>query len=343
MTLRFERQHTHSAPPFSRIAQLESLLRRVPWLITTISFATGWLGFVMVKRGEGFAYTIALVATAGWVWLLIEPLVRRYLERRKQGVGKLVANFLSQSIQQEMLFFCLPFFVGATQRDVGQIVFTVSVAIAALLGTIDPLYEKVIGKRAAARLMFHGYCSLITAVVVLPMVVHLSLEAALPLAILGVTAWLVLTLPMSLASLHTSRQKFVWIASMLISPLLLWALRSQIPPAGIVVTEGIVTQTLSGLTPGPSVHKLTHQDLGAGVVAFVAIRAPMGVAQSIIFEWRYGDESERIVAAIHGGNTSGWRTYARKESFPADSRGRWTVDILTPQGQLLKRMWFVVE
>jgi hypothetical protein len=148
---------------------------------------------------------------------------------------------------------------------------------------------------------------------------------------------------MSLASLTTSRQKAAWIASLLLAPLLLWALRSQVPAAGVVVTEGIVTQALDGLTPGAPIHKLTQQELSDGVVAFVAIRAPMGVAQSIIFEWRYGDESEQIVAAIHGGNASGWRTYARKQLFPADSRGRWTVDILTPQRQLLKRMWFVVE
>lgn len=68
----------------------------------------------------------------------------------------------------------------------------------------------------------------------------------------------------------------------------------------------------------------------------------MGVAQSIIFEWRYGTESERIVAEIQGGNEGGWRTYSRKRAFPKDSRGKWTVDILTPQGQLLKRLRFVV-
>ncbi|NKB16276.1 MAG: DUF2914 domain-containing protein [Sphingomonadales bacterium] len=43
------------------------------------------------------------------------------------------------------------------------------------------------------------------------------------------------------------------------------------------------------------------------------------------------------------GNDSGWRTYSRKETFPANSDGRWIVDVRTPQGQLLKRMRFIVE
>jgi hypothetical protein len=265
------------------------------------------------------------------------------LERRKAGVGKFVANFFSQSIQQEMLFFCLPLIIGATQNDIGQIVFTALVMGIALLSTLDPLYERYVASRAATRLMFHAYCSLIAAIVVLPMVVHLPLERALPLAIIGVNVWLLLTLPMSLKSLTGVRQKTVWVASVLLAPLLLWVSREHVPAAGVVVTEGLVTQEINELTPGAAVTKLTGADLSRGVVAFVAIRAPMGVAQSVIFEWRFGDESERIVAEIHGGNKSGWRTFARKQAFPQDSRGKWTVDILTPQGQLLKRLRFSVE
>lgn len=147
---------SESLPPHppSRLARLESLLRRVPWLIPTISFAAGWAGFVLVKRGDDFARAIALIALIGWLWLLIEPLVRRYLERRKEGVGNFVANFFSQSMQQEMLFFCLPLLIGATQKDVGQIAFTVLAVCAALLTTLDAVYERFIASRAATRLMF---------------------------------------------------------------------------------------------------------------------------------------------------------------------------------------------
>jgi hypothetical protein len=233
--------------------------------------------------------------------------------------------------------------IGATQRDVGQIVFAAFAVVAALLSTLDHHYERYIAARAPTRLMFHAYCSLITAIVVIPMVVHLSLERTLPLAIVGVTVWLVLTLPMSLGSLSAGRHKAIWIACIFLAPLSLWLLRAQVPAAGLVVTEGLVTQTINELTPGAPIKTLSSAELSNGVVAFVAIRAPMGVAQSVIFEWHYGNESESIVAEIHGGNQSGWRTFARKQSFPADSRGRWTVDIVTPQRQLLKRLSFVVE
>lgn len=329
-----------SSRTLTRIART---LERVPWLIPTISFISGAIGFVLVKRGTEVARVIAVIALAGWIWLLIEPLVRRYLERRKSGIGKFVSNFLTQSLQQEMLFFALPFLFGAIQRDIGQIAFIAIAACAALLTALDPLYERWIAARAATRLLFHAYCSLIAAVVVVPMVVHLSLEEALPLSLGAVGVWLLLTAPMSLRSLRSTRHKLIWVTCSLLAPLSVWVLRAHVPPAGLVVTQAVITQSVTDRTPGPAVRSLTTAELAAGVVAFAAIRAPSGVAQSIIFEWHHAGEVERISAEIHGGNESGWRTYSRKESFPANAPGRWIVDVRTPQGQLLKRMQFVVH
>jgi hypothetical protein len=329
--------------PSRTLTRVAGALERVPWLIPTISFISGVIGFVMVKRGADLARLIAVIALAGWLWLLIEPLVRRYLESRKSGIGKFVSNFLTQSLQQEVLFFSLPFLFGSTQRDVGQIAFVAFAACAALLTALDPLYERWIAARAATRLLFHAYCSLIAAVVVVPMVVHLSLDEALPLSLGGVAVWLMLTSPMSLRSLRSSRHRLIWVACSVLAPLLLWLLRAHVPPAGLAVTQAVITQSIADLTPGPPVRSLTTSQLAAGVVAFAAIRAPSGVAQTIVFEWRHRGEVERIPAEIRGGNDSGYRTYSRKQSFPANADGRWIIDVKTPQGQLLKRMQFVVQ
>jgi hypothetical protein len=329
--------------PARQLSRLARCIDRVPWLIPTISFVSGVIGFAMVKRGADLARIIAIAALAGWVWLLIEPLVRRFLEQRRSGIGKFVSNFLTQSLQQEVLFFSLPFLFGALQRDVGQIVFISIAGSAALLTAIDPLYERWIAARAATRLLFHAYCSLIVAVVVVPMVVHLSLEDALPVALGAVSVWLLLTAPMSLRSLRSTRHKLIWVACSLLAPMLVWLLRAHVPPAGLAVTQAVITQSIVDRTPGPAVHTLTSAELGAGVVAFAAIRAPSGVAQSIVFEWHHAGETERITSRIVGGNDSGWRTYSRKTLFPANAPGRWIVDVKTPQGQLLKRMRFTVK
>jgi hypothetical protein len=322
--------------------RIEALLKRFPWFLPAVSFATGWLGFILVKRGDALARFVALLALGSWVWLLIEPAVRRYLEERREGMGKFVANFLSQSLQQEMLFFALPLLIGATQLHAGQILFTAVAAAGALLTTLDPIYERYVAQRAATRVLFHAYCSLIAAVVVLPMVVHLPLERTLPLSLLAVGLWLLLTSPMPLRSLHTPRLKLLWLCGSTLAPLLFWTMRSQVPAAGVVVTTAVITHTIAELEPGVGIQRLPQAELAQGLVAFAAIRAPLGMSQRVVFEWHHANESERIAAEIHGGRAAGFRTYSRKQEFPESSQGRWTVDILTPQRQLLKRLSFVV-
>jgi len=325
-----------------RLTRLEAFLHRFPWLLPAISFAGGWLGFIMVQRGANAAQIIAMLAIVGWLWLLIEPLLRRRLERSRPGIGNLFVNFISQSLQQELLFFSLPLIIGAMQIDVGQIVFATLVGAAALVTTLDPIYERYIATRAARRLLFHAYCSWIAALVVLPIVVGLPLEKALPLSLAAVGAWVLLTMPLSWKSLQTGKQKAIWLAALVLSPLLVWALRGHVPAAGLAVTQAHITRSIDELTPGPSVTTLSSSELANGVVAFAAIRAPTGLAQSVVFEWRHGEYSERITEEIHGGSRDGWRTYSRKQVFPEASGGRWTVEVLTPQGQLLKRMGFTV-
>jgi hypothetical protein len=327
----------------SLFRRLFGIAHRLPWLLPAVSFAAGWLGFLLVQRGQELARIVALMALLGWFWLLLEPWVRRRLEQRRKRVGNFVVNFISQSLQQELLFFSLPFLIGSTQLDAGQIVFTALVSVAAIISTIDPVYERVIATRAARRMSFHAFCSWIAALVVLPMVLLVPLERALPISLLAVGGWLVLTLPLSLYSLPRWRSRVVWVAGMIGVPLLFWALRAQVPAAGLAVTDARVTQTIDGLTPGTPVRRVRREDLEQGVIAFAAIRAPTGLSQKVVFEWRHKGDRERIDVEIQGGKADGFRAYSRKEIFPEDPVGLWTVDVLTPQSQLLERMRFVVE
>jgi len=329
---------------------LISLLRRVfrlahrfPWLLPAMSFAAGWLGFLLVQRGQELARIMALLALLGWFWLLLEPWVRRRLERRRQRAGNFVVNFVTQSLQQELLFFSLPFLIGSTQLDAGQMAFTGLVGAAAVLSTIDPVYERFIATRAARRMSFHAFCSWIAALVVLPMVLLVPLERALPISLLSVGGWLLLTLPLSLYSMPHWRTRAAWITGMIGVPLLFWELRAQVPAAGLAVTDARVTQTIDGLTPGEPVRRVRQDELAQGVIAYAAIRAPTGLSQEVVFEWRHNGERERIAVEIQGGKADGFRAFSRKRVFPPESVGLWTVDVVTPQAQLLQRLRFVVE
>lgn len=326
------------------IANLAGLLERAPWLVPAVSFAFGWVGFLLVRRGEEMARVIAILAFIGWPWLLVEPYLRKYLQSKTPGkLSDIVFNFIGQSVQQELFFFSLPLIIGATQLHIGQLLFAAIAIGAALISTIDPIYNHRIAGRPVISLAFHGYCSWLAALVVLPLVIHVPLERAFPYAMLFVAVWLLLTLPRSLKVLPSTRQRVAWVVGCVLIPLTIWQLRDNIPAAGLSVRQAQITQTINNLVPGEPLKVIHRADLTQGVIAFVAIRAPMGVAQSVIFEWHHGELRERIPAEIIGANKSGWRTWSRKLNFPQDATGKWTVDVLTPQGQLIKRLSFIVD
>jgi hypothetical protein len=328
----------------THIARIAGIFDRAPWLIPLFSFGWGWASFLLMRRGEDFARALAILAFIGWPWLLAEPFLRKYLQNKTPGkLTDLVLTFIGQSVQQELLFFSLPLIIGATQLHVGQILFAAIAVAAALISTIDPLYNHRIAGRPVVGLAFHAYCSWLAALVVLPLVVHWPLERALPYALIFVVLWLLLTLPRSLALLPSYRQRLAWGASCVLIPLLVWQLRDNIPAAGLSVRDAQITQRIDNLVPGEPTPVIQAADLQRGVIAFVSIRAPMGVAQSVIFEWRHGALRERISSEIHGTRNSGWRTWSRKLNFPGNAAGKWTVDVLTPQGQLIKRLSFNVE
>jgi hypothetical protein len=79
-----------------------------------------------------------------------------------------------------------------------------------------------------------------------------------------------------------------------------------------------------------------------GLVAYTAIYAPAGLRQSVSHVWRHRGRVIEVVslAPVLGGRREGYRTYSRKTSFPEDSDGRWSVDVVTASGQLIGRLRF---
>ncbi|MDB5972133.1 MAG: hypothetical protein JWQ90_4583 [Hydrocarboniphaga sp.] len=333
--------------PLQRLlARVLSLLDRYPWLLPLGSFVAGAASYFMVRRGETLARSIAIVALLGWPWLLVQGWLHRYLIRRFNSRWTPYAlQMVTQSIQQEVLFFALPFIIGATQRDWGQWLFTSLACVAALVSTLDPIYEKRIAQRPALGMLFHAYCSFVCALVVIPIALKVQLENALPLALAITGLWLLLGLPRVWSDLSTQRARTLGLTGLLLAPFLLWLLRAHVPAAGLSVTDARISQTIDGLDPGNAVTTFSTSALkGSGAIAFVAIRAPMGLEQSVVFQWvQNGQLLDRIPAEIHGGGKTGWRTWSRKRNFPEDPRGDWSVDLETPDGQLIQRLEFRVS
>src|SRR5207247_1573349 len=93
-----------------------------------------------------------------------------------------------------------------------------------------------------------------------------------------------------------------------------------------------------------------------GIAAWVAVVAlTPALCRARAWPWSRGLGVTRLIGRlegqiinvirltpVEGGRREGYRTFSRKTGFPADPKGRWTVDVTTASGQLIGRMRFRV-
>lgn len=320
-------------------------LRRRHLLMPLASFMAGCASYFLVERSAAMAQGIAILVLAGWLWILAEPLLARLLHRVSRGrISPRLLPLVTQSLHQETLFFALPFVAAATVWHSAQPLFLALVALAALATTLDRIYIDRICAHPARLMLFQAFCAFVAALVVVPLALHRdtasALDTAAALMLLGL-------LPGAWRWLRTTPARS-WPRGALVCLLLAagWGLRAQVPAVGLEARELRAISTLStGLEPGPAISRLDTAALRKqGLTAFAAIRAPLGLRQNLVFEWRHdGRVVERIDTAIAGGREAGYRTFTRKQNFPAHPEGRWEIALLTADGQLLARTELQVD
>jgi hypothetical protein len=120
--------------------------------------------------------------------------------------------------------------------------------------------------------------------------------------------------------------------------------RVAIPPAPLFLADARLTwnvgtvDSLEPPSPIPAPALREH-----GLIAYTAIYAPAGLRQPVEHVWRQNGEIINVIRlSVEGGRQQGYRTFSRKASFPPESAGRWTVDVMTAGGQLIGRIRFRV-
>lgn len=315
--------------------------QRFGWVWPLSGFAAGWASCFLIQRDDELARVIAIVLLAGWSWLCVQPSVRHKFDTvGGSWIDRRAINRLTQYIHQGILFFSAPILLLSTQTlDVGQVIVTGLVVLAALLSTIDAVYDKFITSRQLPFVAFHCLCCFVTSLIVLPIVMPIPMEQSFNVALLLVMLWLVGGAPLSRRHNEISLRIFM---VALMFPLLAWSMKDHIPPANIFVERSVVTNRISDHEPVVALSYVNLPQLKNGLYLHSAIDAPLGMSQGVIFIWRHGSYSDETAATTIGDKTDGYRSYAHKKDFALDALGQWTVDILTSDRQLLDRIQFEV-
>ncbi|MFZ6048003.1 DUF5924 family protein [Pseudomonas sp. CR3202] len=328
------------------VLKLIELLQRHPRLIALYGFCSGLASFFLVERGERVAKVIAILLLVSWLWLMLENLFRRSVERLfGVELPPPLMRFLTQLIHQESLFFVLPFFFVTTSWNSGQALFTGLLGTAALCSITDPVYNRHLAPRRWLFLAYHTLTLFAVLLAALPLILQLTTAQSYRWALGAAVA-------LSFVSLFgvIPGQRWWRVVGLLGLTLALgglgWVTRVWVPPATLWLTEVAVTPELDNhrRTPGDGVKEVTSGDLRTkGLYAYTAINAPRGLNERIYHVWRFkGREVDRIALDIHGGREAGYRAWTHKQNFPSDPVGRWQVQVLTEAGQMIGTLRFRV-
>jgi hypothetical protein len=334
-------------PHLSRLIGLATtLINRYPRLIALAGFISGVCSFLLVDRQHGFAKVMAVVMLASWLWLMIENVLRQWVTRRfGWNVPPGLLRYATQMIHQESLFFVLPFLFVTTTWNSGQAVFTGLLVAMAVVSITDPLYYKALASR---RWVFLGYHTLTLFAVLLtglPILLHLTTTQSYQLSL---AVAVLLSFPSMLVALSI-RRFWQWTAVLGLTLAiggLGWLLRTWVPPATLWLTDVAVTTSFDNLKrePGRSIEKIGAAQLRSqGLYAYTAINAPRGLSERIYHVWLHnGQEVDRISLGISGGREAGYRAWTHKQNFPGDVAGRWQIQVITEDGQMIGTLRFEV-
>ncbi|WP_019409254.1 DUF5924 family protein [Pseudomonas psychrophila] len=326
------------------VQRILELMKRYPGLIALFGFCSGVGSFILVDRQQGMARWIAVILLVSWVWLMLENTLTQWFARVfKREIPPPLLRYATQMIHQESLFFVLPFFFVTTTWNSGQLVFTGLLGAAALVTITDPLYYKWLAPRRWLYLGMHTLALFAALLTALPIILNLTTAESYKLA-LGTAVLL------SIPSMAVSLPLKTW-RGWLVLPLIVlalggtgWLLRSWVPPATLWMTEVAVTTQLQDRTPGESIEQISVNQLRSnGLYAYTSINAPRGLNERIYHVWKLNSqEVDRIALDIRGGRKEGYRAWTHKLNFPPNSVGRWQVQVLTEDGQMIGVLRFEV-
>ena len=318
------------------------------WGISIASLVAGLLTLFVFRRG--LPHVGLIVGYLLLLWLLVAVLVQARdtlaaSERRTHRFVLTATEFAVQSLSHGVLLFLLPAYWAATTLASWNVFFFLFLVILALIATFDPWYQAVVHPRPWAGYVFFlvslfGALNLALPLIGVPPVAALFIAAlisvvALTPAVCRARAW------------PWKRGLFVTVVIGLLTASAALFGRAAIPPAPLFVADWRLDWNFPPAADSPPEPRSPISAallLQNGLVARTAIYAPAGLKQPVDHVWRLDGQIINVIrlTPVQGGRREGYRTFSRKTSFPADPRGRWTVDVTTETGQLIGRLRFRV-
>lgn len=314
------------------------------WLhsVWALAFGVGvmWLG------ARNFAYLRIAILHVAFIWVtsIALPLIVRsgtlpLVWRRR---SQLVINYLNKNFYQQLLFFILPIYWLSTTPGSRNMLFVALLATAALLSTMDLVYDRHVAMQRVLTALFFAFSVFAGAAAALPILWQIESVTALwmaaAIAAIGAT-----TIIMSERRIDWQRSWFAGGMIVLGLFVLVEYGRPWIPPAPLRL-QSATFGTQVELTDGPRIRKAiaaTPDDPRGQVYVVIAVYAPRGLHDRVRHVWYHDHQAIKRSRwfDVDGGRREGYRLWTPL-SLTADLAGKALhVDVETEGGQLIGRAY----
>ncbi len=321
------------------------------WAHSIYALALG-VGVVILAHRKFHLVKWLLVALVGiWIGLLV---FQRFLSagaeeesRTKKGV-KIAFNYIMKNLYQQMFFFMIPFYYGATTFGSANMWFLIVITICAFLSTQDIIFDRYIMENKYLASFFYAFCLFASFNIFLPLlggvrnIVSLYLSGIFTLVLFS-------TLHFPAKQLFSRQGALALAISIgLFLTLLEWG-RRTIPPAPIrqvTSTMAVARDTRTGKPIG-QFYRIHVDDLkNATLYCFTKIETPLKIKEDIVHVWRkLGRRKpwfQKKFKTVHSKSAAGVALVSEVSGFPANPVGRWMVEAMTTGGQLIGQTRFLI-
>lgn len=346
-------------PPKGRIARIKAFFGRhkalLWWLHSTYALFLGVMVILFAQKGFQHARVLAATLGGALIVMLVVFRVFGHGEDQKENVHKsrgstirfLLITYLLKNLYQPMLFFVLPFYWKASTIDSVNGWFVFMLGVLALMSTMDIIFDRFLVRHRVFAATYYGLTLFACLNLVIPALFP-NVQTILTLltsAFVSVVGFWLLHFP--LRTLATRRGWLILGSVALAFASIVYVSRRGIPPVPLYVQHAAVgPERLPDGRLALEVSAVHTSRLG-DMWAVTEVALPGGEGDAFRHIWRYRDGEFRQDVATEKAvgvtpNTIRLTSALRRASLPDKVAGRWTVDVVTEDGQIVGRARFEV-
>lgn len=312
------------------------------WLhsLWALAFGVGvmWLG------SRNFAYLRLALLHVSFIWVtsMALPFIVRSgsLSPTWRRRAQLVINYFNKNFYQQLLFFILPIYWLSTTPGSPNVLFVVLLATAAVLSTLDLVYDRHVAMRRVLTALFFAFSVFAGAAAALPILWKVDTVNALWMAALIAGA--------GAATLVISERRIDWQRTWFAGGLIVLGLfvlveygRPVIPPAPLRLASAAFGTQVE-IREGPRISQAvatTPADARGQVYVVTAIYAPSGLHDRVRHVWYHGSRQVKRSKYydVEFGRAEGYRLWSPLTLSPDLAGQPLHVDVETEGGQLIGR------